>query len=69
MIYVRPKEGLRIRHPEKISYVIPPKGVYVNESVDVLRLINDGDLVVVENPPQKGSKGKRAKTKVEGDNQ
>lgn len=69
MIYVRPKEGLRIRHPENIKVVIPSKGLYINESVDVLRLINDGDLVVVENPPQKSSKGKRAKTKAEGDNQ
>ena len=68
MIYVRPKEGLRIRHPENLNCIIPNKGMYVNKTTDILRLINDGDLVVVENPPQKSSKGKQAKTKTEGDN-
>lgn len=61
MIFVKPKEGLRIRHPEKIEYVLPPEGIYINESTALNRMINDGDVVVVANPPQ--SETKRAAKK------
>lgn len=46
MLFVKPKDGLRVRHPKRLSYVIPPEGAWVAEDTAILRLINDGDLIV-----------------------
>lgn len=64
MIFVKPaKDGLRVRHPEKLDYIIPKEGTWVNESTEFLRLINHGDLVVDTNktPPVDAKKTKATK--------
>lgn len=48
MIYVKPKQGLRVRHPQKPESVIAEHGAWMNESTQLTRLINDGDLLVDE---------------------
>lgn len=50
MIFVKPKAGLRVRHPEKLSETIPVEGCTIESSVEVQRLINSGDLEVVAQP-------------------
>lgn len=52
-VFVIPGKGLRVRHPEKKSYVLPEKGEFVTISRDWLRLIKSGDVVVDESAADK----------------
>jgi hypothetical protein len=48
-VKVKPAEGARIRQPNRNSRVMPPEGDMVNtDDTFYSRLINSGDLVVVE---------------------
>lgn len=70
MIFVKPKEGLNIRHPGKVVYVLPAEGCWIENSTAIKRLIRDGDLEVVDKQPETPeTKGKRRKASaIEGDN-
>lgn len=52
-VFVKPVEGVLIRHPMKKSYILPPEGELVELSRDWRRLIRFGDVVVVENGQSK----------------
>lgn len=60
MIFVKPKAGLKIRHPEKLDQVLPEEGSWVAESIAWKRMINDGDVLLDESKvaptPEKTSK-------------
>jgi len=48
LVFVKPKEGLIVRHPEKINITIPSAGLYVIRTKQIERLILSGDLIVVD---------------------
>jgi hypothetical protein len=69
MIFVKPKEGLNIRHPAKVVYILPAEGCWVENTTAIKRLIRDGDLEVIDKPTTSETKGKRKKAAAtEGDN-
>lgn len=47
-VFVKPAEGLLVRHPEKKKYILPKEGEMVTLNRDWLRLIRYGDVVVVK---------------------
>jgi hypothetical protein len=57
-IFVKPKEGLIVRHPEKVSHTLAPEGEWVVNSNQWKRYIKSGDVVISTAP----SKEKTEKT-------
>lgn len=49
-VYVKPKEGGRVRQPERGSRVMPAEGALVQRNGYYTRLILAGDVVVTEPP-------------------
>ena len=48
-MFVRPKNGLRVRHPDT-RRPLPPEGLEVVESSFWNRRLRDGDVEIVVNP-------------------
>jgi hypothetical protein len=60
-IFVKPaREGLIVRHPEKMKHVLAPEGEWVNRSNQWLRYIAHGDVIEVAPPEAQAVKAKRA---------
>lgn len=46
MIFVRPAEGLKVRHPQKLNFHLPKDGYWMSDSNELQRLILDGDVII-----------------------
>lgn len=58
-IFVKPaREGLKVRHPEKLSHHIPAEGEWVNESTEWHNYLRHGDVVLADGPNESQSTGK-----------
>ena len=56
-VFIRPKKGIIVRHPQKMSYIIPPEGEEVEMSSIWQRYIDAGDVELVqESKKSKGDK-------------
>lgn len=50
-IYIKPAiAGHIIRHPEKLAYIIPEEGDYVEHTTQWERYLRHGDIVLAEPP-------------------
>lgn len=49
-VYVKPKEGGRVRQPERASRVMPAEGALVPRNGYYTRLILAGDVVITDVP-------------------
>lgn len=60
-IFVKPaREGLIVRHPEKMKHVLSQEGEWVTSSNQWLRYIAHGDVIEVAPPEAQAVKVKRA---------
>lgn len=57
-VFLKPRTGLKVLFPGRKAY-IPEEGIPVKLNSDFQRLVNSGDLVIVEKPEKQTKKDKQ----------